>query len=165
MIACACGMSEWSVEWECVLQANGWVNGEWMELMWSCCMGSVQHRLKTVLSYYEACVYIYIYIYIYIYTMIGVCDRETREWPERDKREKTGIKSVRFEDCFLSLTGLNGSKEHTHQASQQHYICNNCNCYVCAEWSACRSDSFPAQYHVLCSCSRWMNYWYFWFLL
>ena len=141
-------MAEWMVSgWnECDLVAWALCNTGWTlncsQLLWGVC--------------------------IYIYTMIGVCDRETREWPERDKREKTGIKSVRFEDCFLSLTGMNGSKEHTQQTSQQHYICNNCNCYVCAEWSACRSDSFPAQYHVLCSCSRrmkFMNYWYFWFLL
>ena len=42
---------------------------------------------------------------IYIYTTIGVCEKD-----QRDKREKTGIKSVCLEDCF---------RLHWNQ---QHYI-------------------------------------------
>ena len=80
----------------------------------------MQHRLKTEL---------FSVTMRRIYTTIGVCDRETTERErererERDqrkrdqrKREKTGIKSVRSEDCFSSLTGVNGSKERTQQAT------------------------------------------------
>ena len=76
-----------------------------MEWMWLCCTSFVQHRLKTELFSVAL-------KYIYIYTTIGVCERDQRE-RERDKREKrkkTGIKSVRLEDCF-----------RLHR-NQQHYI-------------------------------------------
>ena len=48
----------------------------------------MQHRLKTEL---------FSVAMKHIYTTIGVCVRDQRD---RDKREKTGINSVRLEDCF-----------------------------------------------------------------
>ena len=97
-------MSEWSADGMNVIVLH--------ELM--------QHRLKTELFSVAMK-----HIYIYIYTMIGVCEQDQRERDqrerdqrerdkrERDKREKTGIKSVRLEDCF-----------RLHR-NQQHYTLHN----------------------------------------
>ena len=93
----------------------------------------MQHRLKTEL-------FSVVMKHIYTYTMTGVHDRkperegqerdrqtdkrerQKRETRERDEREKTGIRSVRLEDCFSTWTGVNGSKGHKQQTSQQHYF-------------------------------------------
>ena len=64
-----------------VLQANGWVNGQWMEWMWLCCTSSVQHSFKTELFSVAM-------KHIYIYTTIGVCERDHKERQEREDRNK-----------------------------------------------------------------------------
>ena len=91
-----CLWYEWMVSWMWMcLQANGGVNGQWMEWMWLCCTSSVQRRLKTELFSVAM-------KHIYIYYDRSVC--------ERPEREKTGIKSVRLQDSF---------RLHWNQ---QHYI-------------------------------------------
>ena len=94
---CESGADEWMSEWS----ADGMNVIVLHELR-------ATHRLKTEL---------FSVAMKHIYTKIGVCERdqETREKEirERDKREKTGIKSVRLEDCFW-----------LHR-NQQHYTNNN----------------------------------------
>ena len=89
--ACACGMNEWSVECEC--GAGEWMS-EWsadgMNVIMLHELRATQVENGTVLSCYEA----------YIYPTIGVCERDQRERDQREEREKTGIKSVRLQDCF-----------------------------------------------------------------
>ena len=110
-------MNEWSVECECGAD-------EWMSESSADGMKCVLHELRatqvenwTVLSCYEA------YIYIYIYYDRSVWARPERRRPERkrrekerDKREKTGIKSVCLEDGFR----LHWNQQHHTWAVQQH---------------------------------------------
>ena len=79
MIACACGMSEWSVECECVCR---WMD-EWMVSGWNECDCVARAPCNT--GWKLNCSQLLGSIY--------VCERPQRE---RDKREKTGIKSVHF---------------------------------------------------------------------
>ena len=71
MIACACGMGEWSVECECVCRGmvSGWNECDCVEQ--APAPGSMQRRLKTELFSVAMR-----HRYIYIYTTIGVCERE-----------------------------------------------------------------------------------------
>ena len=105
MIACACGMSEWSVECEFVCRRNGWVNGQWMEWMWLCCTCFRLHRLKTEL---------FSVAMRYIYTTIGVCERD-----ERDDRDK----EYPFRRLLSALAWMDQQDTNNQQrTSQQHYI-------------------------------------------
>ena len=134
MIACACGMSEWLVECECVCRRmDEWVISGWNECWASCNTGWKLNCSQLLWS-------------IYIHIQWQECmtenqrerdkretdrqtrereterERQKRETRERDEREKTGIRSVRLEDCFSTWTGVNGSKGHKQQTSQQHYF-------------------------------------------
>ena len=91
MIACACGMSEWSVECECVCRRMD----EWMVSGWNECDCVARAPAPCNTGWKLNCSQLL--WSIHIYTTIGVCVRDQRD---RDKREKTGINSVCLEDCF-----------------------------------------------------------------
>lgn len=83
--------------------------GEWMEWMWLCCTGSVQHRLKTEL---------FSVTMRHIYTKIRVRERGQ----EREVRENTGIKSVRLEGCFrLWLAWTDGKDTNNNKQPTAHF--------------------------------------------
>ena len=101
------------------LQANGWMNGQWMEWMWLCCKSSVQHRLKIELFSVAM-------KHIYIYTMIGACKRDQRERWQRYKR-KDRNKECLLEGCIqLQFDWREWIKRtqtsNQERTSQQHYI-------------------------------------------
>ena len=93
MIACACDMSKWLVECECVCrQMDEWMVSGWNEcdcVAWAPC--NTGWKLN--------CYQLLWSISISVYTIIGMCERE-RDQRERGKREKMGTKSVWLEDCF-----------------------------------------------------------------
>ena len=81
MIACACGMSEWLVECECVCrQMDEWWSVDGMNVIVLHEVHATQAENWTVLSCYET----------YIYYDRSVCVRDQRD----RERKKTWIKSV-----------------------------------------------------------------------
>ena len=111
MIACACGMGEWSVECECVCRwmVSGWNECDCVEQ--APAPGSMQHRLKTEL-FSVAMRHIYIYIYYH---------RSVWERDQRDEWEKTGINSVCLEDCFWLRLAWMDRKDTNNKQPTAHF--------------------------------------------
>ena len=103
MIACACGISEWSVECE---RVRMWLD----ERMVSDCDAWKTELFSIIMRH--------------IFTTIRVCG-ETSGRDKRESREKTRIKSVCLVDCFqlwhdwMERTQTTSNQQRTFQ---QHYI-------------------------------------------
>ena len=118
MIACACGMNEWLVEYECVCRQMD----EWMVSGWNECECVARAPCNT--GWKLNCSQLL--WSIYIYTMIRVCKRDQRERWQRYKR-KDRNKECLLEGCIQLQFDWHEWIKRTQtsnqeRTSQQHYI-------------------------------------------